>query len=39
MAAFTYKVCKHPVIFSKLEILNLDSYEFCSAQTATKEHG
>jgi hypothetical protein len=38
VAAFAYQVCKYPMFLSQLEVLDLDGHEFCSTQTATKEH-
>ncbi len=39
VAAFANEICKHPVFFSKLEVLNLNGNELCSAQAAAQKHG
>ena len=38
MATFADEVGEHPVIFSKFKVLDLDRYEFCSAQATAKKH-
>jgi hypothetical protein len=39
MATFSDEVCKHPVLFSKFEVLDFDGNKFRSTQAATEEHG